>query len=162
MPIDHLIPRDDPIEAGESAPDFTLPDQDRNDWTLSEHAAAGDVVLCFYPMDFTGVCGTENACITSQFESWRDRGVQIVGISCDSFACHKAWADQMGFKHTLLADMHREVCRAYGIYFPALNVAGRGTVIVGRDADGTLRVKWSQARGLKQAMDLKQVLGEIG
>ncbi len=50
--------------------------------------------------------------------------------------------------------MHREVCRAYGFYFPDLNTSSRGTVIIGTDG----KVKWSQARELKDAVDLDEVL----
>ncbi|GIW54273.1 MAG: hypothetical protein KatS3mg082_0677 [Nitrospiraceae bacterium] len=48
---------------------------------------------------------------------------EVFGISTDSFFSHKAWADSLGLKHRLLADMHREVCKKYGLYFEPLNCA---------------------------------------
>jgi peroxiredoxin len=161
MKNEHLTPRDAVLTAGEPAPDFTLLDQDRNEWKLSDALEKGDVVLSFYPMSFTGVCGTEMECITKEMARWQDQGAQIVGVSCDSFAVQKAWADQGGFKQTLLADMHREVCKAYGLYWADLNVASRGTVIVTKGDAGPV-VKWSQAREVMNAMDFDEVLAAMG
>ncbi|MBX3365475.1 MAG: redoxin domain-containing protein [Phycisphaeraceae bacterium] len=158
---DTLTPRQTPIAAGEIAPDFTLKNQNREDWNLAEHIRTNDVVLCFYPLDFTGVCGVENECLTREMDRWSRTGAVMVGVSCDSFAAHKAWAEQMGFKHTLLADMHRHVCKAYGLYWPELNVARRGTVVVGKSPDGIGRVKWVQAREPGQAMNFDEVIAAM-
>ncbi len=157
-----LTPRTDPISAGEPAPDFTLKDQDQNDWTLSQALENGDVVLCFYPMDFSPVCSTEQKCATDEMASFQGKGLQVIGISTDSFFTHKAWADALGLKQPLLADMHRSVSKAYGIFFEPLNISGRGTVVVTRGEGGTPTVKWAQARELGQAMDNAEVLGAIG
>jgi peroxiredoxin len=158
MPIQ---PRTSPLSVGDIAPDFTLKTQDRADWNLSEHVKKGDVVLCFYPLAFTGVCGTEMKCITTDLEKWAAKGATVVGISCDSFASNKAWAEQMGLKQTLLSDMHREVCKGYGLYWADLNVSQRGTVIIGRSADGVGRVKFVEARQPGNAMNWDQVLAAI-
>ena len=153
-----LAPRTDPIQPGEPAPDFTLKDQDGNEWTLSKALALGEVVICFYPMAFSGVCEGEMACATNDLELFENMGATVIGISGDSWFTQKAWAEKLGLKQTLLADMHRTVCKAYGFYFPALNVPSRGTVIVSQDGS----VKWSQAREIKQAMDIAEVVGEVG
>ncbi|MEX2218399.1 MAG: redoxin domain-containing protein [Phycisphaerales bacterium] len=161
MANEYLRARETPIGPGEPAPDFTLLDQDRKEWTLSEAVKAGDVVLCFFPLAFTGVCGTEMKCITSELEGWKARGARVVGVSCDSFAALKAWAEKEGFRHTLLSDMHRQVCRAYGLYWPELNVAARGTVVIARAPDGKGRVKWSQRREPKVAMEWNAVIASL-
>jgi peroxiredoxin len=161
MANEHLQPRASPITTGEIAPDFTLPDQNRKEWTLSEAARQSDVVLSFFPMAFTGVCGLEMKCLTAEMAQWQGKGVQAVGISCDSPAALKAWSVAEGIKHPLLADMHRRVCRAYGLYWPELNVSSRGTVVITGDQPGQLRVKWAQAREIKKAMDWNEVLAVI-
>ena len=158
MANEHLTPRDTPIGVGETAPDFTLLTQSREEWTLSEALKGGDVVLCFYPMDFSPVCSNEMKCVTDELERFASKGARVVGVSCDSFFVHEAWAKSMGLEHTLLADMHRAVCKAYGLYFADLNVAARGTVVVG--ADG--KVKWVQRREIKDAMSNDEVLGMLG
>jgi len=161
MSNDTLTERRTPISIGEPAPDFSLLDQDRVEWSLRDQLAKGDVVLCFYPLSFTGICGAEMKCVSSEMQQWQDRGVQIVGISCDSFAVQKAWAEQAGFAHPLLSDMHRQVCKAYGLYWPEMNVASRGTVIVRRDNAGEPLVRWAQAREVGDAMSLDEVLSQL-
>lgn len=156
-----LTPREKPITAGEAAPDFTLKDQNRSDWRLADAVKKGDVVLAFFPLAFTGVCGKEMKCITDELASWQKKGAIVVGISCDSFAVLKAWADQMGLKHTLLADMHRDVCRAYGLYWKDLNVSTRATVVIGKSASGEGRVKWIQTREPSKAMTWDEVLAHV-
>lgn len=155
---EHLPTRDEPIQAGQAAPDFTLRNQDKEDWNLSEQLDKGDVVLCFFPMAFSGACSTEAQCITKELSKYQDKGAQVVGVSCDSFNALKAWADQMGLKQTLLADMHRQVCKAYGLYWPDLNIASRGTVVVGKGPDGSPTVKWVQSREVTQTMSMDEVL----
>jgi len=154
---DQLQPRTAPLAKGDLAPDFTLSDQDRKDWRLSEALQKGEVVLCFFPFAFTSVCSTEMKCVDSEMAAWQAKGATVVGISCDSFAALKAWAEKEGFKQTLLSDLHRQVCKGYGLFWADLNVANRGTVVVGTDG----RVKWVQARAPGQAMKWDEVLAAV-
>lgn len=158
MPNEHLTPRETPVRAGEKAPDFTLPDQDRKDVTLSALLKEGKtVVLSFFPMAFTSVCGTEMGCFSRDLSRFSNKNSVVLGISCDSFATLKAWSEKEGIKATMLADMHRAVCRAYGFYFAPLNVAARGTVVIGPDGV----VKWVSSRELKDAVKNEDVLAAI-
>ncbi len=157
MANEHLKPRDAFIGVGETAPDFELQTQDRQAWKLSDALKSGEVVLCFYPMDFSPVCSTEMKCITEEMDKWKAKGAQVVGVSCDSFFVHKAWADALGLKQTLLADMHRAVCKAYGVYWPDLNISGRATVVIGPGG----KVKWAQKREPKNAMNFDEVLAAM-
>jgi peroxiredoxin len=158
MANEHLTPRDTPIAPGEAAPDFTLPNQDRKDVSLRDLLAQGrEVVLSFYPFDFSPVCSTEMGCFTRDVAKFQDKGAVVLGVSCDSTWAHKAWSEQLGLKIDLLADLHRKVCRAYGFYFAPLNVASRGTVLIGTDG----KVKWVNARELKDAIDPNLLLAAI-
>jgi peroxiredoxin len=161
MAHENLAPRSSPLTVGDAAPDFTLKTQDRADWTLSEQVKKGDVVLCFYPLAFTSVCSTEMRCVNDEMAKWAAKGATVVGVSCDSFAANKAWAEQMGLKQTLLSDLHRAVCKAYGLYWADLNVSQRGTVVIGKSSDGNGRVKWVQARQPGNAMDWETVVAQI-
>ncbi|MEM8758380.1 MAG: redoxin domain-containing protein [Planctomycetota bacterium] len=154
-------PRQDPtlpIAVGETAPNFTLTTQTKENWTLADAVKKGHVVLSFYPMDFSPVCSTEMKCVTDEMDKWADTGAQIVGVSCDSFFVHEAWADALGLKQPLLADMHRDVCKAYGFYWPDLNIAGRGTVVINQSDDGVGRIRWVEKRDIPEAMSLDKVL----
>ena len=153
--------RDSVIQAGETAPGFTLSTKDRAEWSLAEHVKLGDVVLCFFPFAFTGVCSTEMECLTQEMAKWEAQGATCVGISCDSFAALAAWAEQGGYKQELLSDLHRAACKAYGLYWADMNVATRGTVVIGQSDDGVGTVKWSQAREPGEAMDFETVLAQM-
>ncbi len=161
-PNDNLKPRETPLAVGDKAPDFTLPDQDRKDVTLSTFLKEGKtVVLSFFPMAFTSVCGTEMGCFSKDLAKFSEKNTAVLGVSCDSFAVLKAWADHDKIQATMLADMHRQVCKAYGVYFAPLNVAGRATFVISPDGSGGGKVKWASARELKTAVNNEDVLAAI-
>ncbi len=142
------------IKVGDVAPDFTLKNQDGNEVTLSSFKGQKNVVLAFYPLDWSPVCTGENKCLTDDFPSFSDANAEVFGISTDSFFSHKAWADALELKHTLLADMHRTVCKAYGLYFSDLNCSKRATVIV--DKEG--KVAYAKVQEIKTARDDQEIL----
>jgi peroxiredoxin len=154
-----LTPRDTIITPGSMAPLFELPTSVRGEnWKLADALKQGEVILSFFPMAFTGVCGTEMECITKEFGKLQGKGAQAVGISCDSGPALGAWRQQLGLSHTLLSDMHRQVCRAYGLFWPEMNIAWRGTYIISPDG----RVKWAQKREIPAAFSLDEVLTKLG
>ena len=158
MPNDHLKTRDTVIAAGEFAPDFELPtDVWGKTWKLSDALKSGDVVLSFFPFAFTGVCGTEMACITKDLGQLASSGATVVGISADGAPSLAEWKKQLGLTQTLLSDNFRAVCKAYGLYWADLNVCWRGTVVVGKDG----KVKWSQKREIKQAFSPQELLAHM-
>ena len=142
------------IKAGDTAPDFTLKDQDQQDVKLSDFRGKKNVVLAFYPLDWSPVCTGENKCLTDDFPSFQSANSEIFGVSADSFFSHKAWADALGLKHRLLADMHRTVSKAYGLYFEPLNCSKRATVIV--DKNG--KAAYVKVQEIKTARDDKEIL----
>ena len=145
------------IKVGDPAPDFSLKDQDQKDVKLSDFRGKKHVVLAFYPLDWSPVCTGENKCLTDDFPSFQSSNAEVVGISTDSFFSHKAWADALELKHRLLADMHRTVSKAYGLYFEPLNCAKRATVIV--DKHG--KVAYVKVQEIKTARDDKEILAAL-
>jgi len=156
-----LKPRETLISVGETAPDFVLMTQNREEWRLSDHVKKSDVVLCFYPLAFTDVCSAEMRCVSNDIESWSKKGMTVVGVSCDSFATNAAWAEKEGYTHTLLADMHREVCKAYGLYWADLNVASRGTMVIPKNEQGICKVAAVQGRPPGQAMKWDEIMALV-
>ena len=142
------------IKVGDMAPDFTLKDQDEKDMTLSSFRDKKNVVLAFYPLDWSPVCTTENKCLTDDFPKFDQLNAVVLGISTDSFFSHKAWADALGLKQTLLSDFNREVVKKYGLYFPDLNCGQRATVIV--DKNG--KVAYVKVQEILKARDDKDIL----
>ena len=124
------------IHVGDSAPDFTLKTQDEQDWKLSDHKGK-NVVLLWYPLDWSPTCEKEN-CAIEDDQSLHAPGTVVVGISRDSTWSHKAWRNERGMKHDLLADVKLDVTRQYDLLHPAGFISHRATVIV--DKQG--KVAW--------------------
>jgi len=123
------------IDVGTKAPDFTLKTQDEKEWKLSDHKGK-NVVLMWYPLDWSPTCEKENCKISTQPVLPAD--AVVVGISRDSTWSHKAWKKERGIKHELLADPKLEVTKLYDLVHPAGFISHRATVIV--DKQG--KVAW--------------------
>lgn len=149
------------IAVGDFAPDFTLQTQDKKDWKLSDAVKQGDVALCFVPFAFTGTCSVEMKCISDDLAKWSAKGSTVVGVSCDSWFANKAWAEKEHYTHAILSDLHRDVAKGYGLFWNDLNVANRGTVVIGKAADGKGKVKFVQAREPSKAMNWNDVLAMV-
>lgn len=118
-----------PIDVGTAAPDFTLKTQDDKEWKLSAHAGK-NVVLMFYPLDWSPTCEKENCKISTEPTISAPNTV-VVGISRDSVWSHKAWKAAKGIKHDLLADPMLDVAKKFGLQHPAVPfISHRATVIV--------------------------------
>jgi len=117
------------IAVGTQAPDFTLKTQDESDWKLSDQRGK-NVVLLWYPLDWSPTCEAEN-CRISQEPILAGVDTVVVGISRDSTWSHKAWKQNKGIKHDLLADPMLTVTRQYDLVHPAVDfISHRATVIV--------------------------------
>ena len=147
------------------APDFTadavLPDNTFGQITLSSFKGK-NVVLFFYPLDFTFVCPSELIAFDHRLDEFKKRGVEVVGCSIDSQFTHLAWKNtpinnggigQVGYP--LVADINHAICQAYDVE-AAGGVAFRGSFLIdkagvvqhqvvnnlplGRDIDEMLRM----------------------
>jgi thioredoxin-dependent peroxiredoxin len=103
------------VEAGQEAPDFTLPDQDGNDVTLSG-LRGQTVVLYFYPKADTPGCTTQACGIRDHHNDYADSGARVLGVSPDTVTAQRKFADKYGLDFTLLADENHEVAELYGTW----------------------------------------------
>ena len=128
------------IAVGEPAPDFTLRNQDAEKVSLSDYRGR-KVLLIFYPGDFSPVCGDQLSIYQEVKPQIAEQGVELLGISVDSFFAHKAFQEKLGIDTPLLSDFEPkgEVARAYGSYFEKLGFAHRTLVLV--DEEG--KVAWT-------------------
>ena len=145
------------VEIGDLAPDFTLKDQDGNLVTLSGFKGKKNVVLAFYPFDWSSVCTAENCAITQDLSQFEGKETVVFGVSCDSHFSHKAWKEKLNLKHSLLSDLKREVCKKYGLYLEDLNCSKRATVVV----DKSGKVSFKKVQELKVARDNKEILAAV-
>ncbi|HIW63258.1 MAG TPA: peroxiredoxin [Candidatus Stackebrandtia excrementipullorum] len=121
-----------PIEVGQTAPAFTLKDQNNQEVSLADFQGDKNVLLVFYPLAFTGVCEGELCGVRDNLSSYQSDDVQVVTVSVDSPFAHKVWADKEGFDFPLLSDFwpHGAVADAYGVFDDAKGIANRGTFII--------------------------------
>jgi peroxiredoxin (alkyl hydroperoxide reductase subunit C) len=127
------------IAVGEQAPDFTLKDQNNEEFTLSSYRGKQAVLIVFYPLAFTGICTGELCVVRDDMPTFENDAVQTVSISVDSVYSHKIFSEREGYQFPLLSDFwpHGGVAQAYGVFNEQAGIANRGTFLV--DKDGIVR-----------------------
>lgn len=103
------------LEVGMKAPDFTLFDKDGNPVTLSSFLGK-KVVLYFYPKDNTPGCTRQACAFADAYKGFVDKNVEVIGISKDSVASHKKFAEKFGLPFILLSDPELLAINAYGVW----------------------------------------------
>ncbi len=129
-----------PVEIGDTAPGFTLKNQDSEDISLSDFKGE-KIILLFFPFAFSSVCTAEVKRMQEDFNNNMDIDVQVVGISVDSPYALKAWKELAQINFPLLSDFNKEVSRMYDslyeLYYPEKfsykGVAKRTAFVIGKD-----------------------------
>lgn len=114
-----------------------------DNFKLSENFGSKGTVLFFYPLDFTFVCPSEIIAFSHRIEEFKNRGVNVIGVSVDSQYSHFAWRETpvnnggIGrIKYPLVADLTKQISRDYDVLFGE-SVALRGSFLI--DAKGIIR-----------------------
>ena len=100
---------------GDIAPEVTLPDQGGTVHTLSQYRGKWGL-LYFYPKDDTPGCTKEACAIRDNLPQISAVNLVVLGVSVDSVASHKKFAEKYSLPFTLLADERKEVVRLYGVW----------------------------------------------
>jgi peroxiredoxin len=103
------------VDVGSAAPDFTLPNQDREPVTLSAFRGR-PVVLAFFPAAFSGTCTAELCTIRDGLARLEGAQAQVFGISVDTFFALKAFQESQRLAFPLLSDFNKQVIREYGVF----------------------------------------------
>ncbi len=103
------------IEPGKKAPDFTLTDQDGRKHKLSDYKGR-PVVLYFYPKDDTPGCTKEACSFRDNFDEYRKRGIEVLGVSADDEKSHGKFREKYDLPFALLADTDKTVVEKYGVW----------------------------------------------
>ncbi len=135
---------------GSEAPDFTLPDGDGNQWHLREHRGKV-VVLLFYPGDETPVCTAQMCSVRDNWEEYAATGAEVVGLSTNSIASHKKFAEHHKLPLRLLADVDRKVADAYGAKSLIPGKVARSVFVI--DSHGIIRHRDVRPLGLFRPKD---------
>jgi peroxiredoxin (alkyl hydroperoxide reductase subunit C) len=133
------------VLVGRKAPDFCAPAVLGNGTIVEtfrflETIQGKSAVLFFYPLDFTFVCPTELIAFDKRLEAFKERNVEVVGVSVDSHYTHNAWRNtpvgQGGIgpvRYTLVADLNHNIAKAYDVETPDGMVAFRGSFLIDRE-----------------------------
>ncbi|EAH4471947.1 peroxiredoxin [Campylobacter coli] len=128
--------------------DFTAPavlgnNEIVEDFNLYKNIGSKGAVVFFYPKDFTFVCPSEIIAFDKRYQEFKNRGIEVIGISGDNEFSHFAWkntpVNQGGIgqvKFPLVADLTKQIARNFDVLY-AEAVALRGSFLL--DADGTVR-----------------------
>jgi glutaredoxin-dependent peroxiredoxin len=129
------------VDVGTNAPDFTLPDQDRQPVTLAAQAGK-HVVLAFFPAAFTSVCTKELCTFRDALAQLNEANATVFGISADGPWVLKEFATQQQLNFPLLSDFQRTTIESYGVANPEgpfRGIAKRAVFVI--DGSGVVRHK---------------------
>lgn len=148
-------------EVGAEAPAFALLDQNGVRRELADYRG-GWLVLYFYPKDDTPGCTTEACEFRDDYRQFRALGAELVGVSLDDVASHKAFAEKYHLPFPLLADSGHAVARAYGVFksIGPLKFAQRQTFIIG--PDGRVTRHYTRVRPKSHADEILRDLRALG
>jgi thioredoxin-dependent peroxiredoxin len=149
------------IDEGKPAPDFELQSDSGETVRLSDFLGKR-VVLYFYPKDDTPGCTTEACEFRDAYDVYRERGIEILGVSPDDVTSHQKFKSKHELPFTLLADPNHETADRYGVWGER-NFAGKKYMGINRstfliDEDGKVV---RAMRGIKPAGHAATVLDEL-
>jgi len=147
------------IQAGDKAPDFTLPSQSGDQVRLQDRLGERVVVLYFYPKDNTPGCTTEAMAFRDHYDEFRALGADVVGVSRDSLRSHEGFKAKLGLPFELISDPEEAVCNQFDVmkmknmYGKKVRGVERSTFVI--DAHGKVVKEW---RGVKVNDHVTEVL----
>jgi peroxiredoxin Q/BCP len=148
------------VKVGEKAPDFTLPKQDGTMVSLHDYEGKQNVVIYFYPKDFTMGCTTETISFSENYEGMRSLGAEVIGVSSDSVDSHRGFAEKCRVGFVMVSDAGGKVRESYGVPSSLGLVPGRVTYVI--DKMGVVRHVFSSQlnpkRHVSEAMEALKAL----
>ena len=150
------------LEVGTKAPEFTLPDQNGKEHSLSDYKGQ-KVILYFYPKDQTGGCIKEACSFRDLYPQITEKGAVILGVSKDSVKSHKNFEEKQSLPFTLLSDEDHKVIEMYDVW-KEKKMAGRTYMGIVRstyliDEEGVIVKTYEK---VKPADHGGEVLGDLG
>ena len=135
------------LENDTQAPDFELPNQFGEHIRLSDFRHKKPVALVFFPLAFSSTCTSELCELRDNLALFSDKSIELMGISVDSKATQRAFAESAGYQFNLLADFwpHGAVAKEYGVFLPEKGFANRASFLI--DVNGIIRASFVTAPG---------------
>ena len=140
------------LQPGVSAPTFTLHSTPDQTVSLSDFKGQ-NVILAFYPADWSPVCGDEMALFNQLLEEFRKYNAQLLGVSVDGAWCHMALSNERHYHFPLLSDFEPQgaIAKAYGVYDAKEGVAERALFVI--DGQGVIRWSYLSPMGVNPGAD---------
>ena len=136
------------LSVGSTMPEFTLKDQEGNVFNSADHLGEKPLVIFFYPKDFTPGCTAEACAFRDRYEDFNDAGALVIGISSDSQASHRKFANRLKLPFILLSDPDKVVRRKFRVKNRLLNLLpGRETFVVDKKGKIVMTFEGMQASG---------------
>ncbi len=155
---------ENPVRVGDVAPDFTLQDQTGQAVRLKDLLGKKTVVLYFYPKDDTPGCTIEARAFRDSYAEFTTAGAEVVGVSADTVASHRRFAQHHDLPFLLLSDRQGVVRKLYGVQQTLGILPGRVTYVI--DTSGVVRHIYSSQlrviRHSRESLDVVQALGAAG
>jgi peroxiredoxin Q/BCP len=149
------------VGVGDLAPDFELTDVSGQRVRLSDFRGKRPVVLYFYPKDDTPGCTREACSFRDRYAAFQEAGAEVIGVSSDSAASHRSFAEKHRLPFTLVADAGGAVRKRYGVPATLGLLPGRVTFVI--DRDGFVRhVFNSQLQPTRHVDEALGVLRRLG
>jgi glutaredoxin-dependent peroxiredoxin len=102
-----------PLTIGQSAPDFSLYNSEKNKISLSGFNGNKNVLLLFFPQAFTGVCTKELCSVRDNINRYQNESTEVLGISVDSVFSLAKFKEEQQYNFSLLSDFNKDVSNLY-------------------------------------------------
>lgn len=149
------------LKEGDLAPEFELKDQDGKTVKLSDYKGKQSVVLFFYPKDFSPGCTAEACAFRDNYDTFKQKGAEVIGISADDPESHTGFIKKHGLQFELLVDPKGATAEKYGIKRLLLGLLpGRVTFVI--DKQGIIRKIFSSNTDMQaHVKESLEILGNM-
>jgi thioredoxin-dependent peroxiredoxin len=148
------------LAVGQPAPNFRLPTSNGSYVALKDFLGKRNVVVYFYPKDFTRGCTAEACSFRDSYQAFKDLGAEVIGVSSDSQNSHRDFAQEHHLPFILLSDTDGSVRKAYEVKKSLGFFAGRVSFVI--DKKGIIRhVFSSQIRATAHVEEALNILRSL-
>ena len=148
------------IRVGYEAPDVTLISSSGNKVTLKDYIGKKNIVLYFYPKDNTPGCTKEACAFRDNYESFREMGAEVIGVSSDSLETHQEFVKKHNLPFILLSDEEKKIRKRFNVPSTLGLIDGRVTYIIDKKG-GIQHIFSSQFKPIKHIAEALDALKKL-
>ncbi|GAA4274376.1 peroxiredoxin [Aquimarina gracilis] len=136
------------LKVGDKVPQFTVKDDQGNDFDSNSIIGVKPVVIYFYPKNFTPGCTKEACDFRDSYADFKDLGAEVIGISSDSIKSHTRFKNKYRLPFLFLSDHKNTLRKLFGVKAELLGLLpGRETFVI--DKDGVVQLKFNSLNASK-------------